>query len=78
MRIFLIFILLNIFNSFAQDTIKGDVDLKIYKGDKIIQREFKSSKNYIKIIYVYNSNGLLIYRRWYNKSGKLLGVSLEN
>jgi hypothetical protein len=78
MRIFLIFILLNIFNSFAQDTIKGVVDLKIYKGDKIIQREFKSSKNYIKIIYVYNSNGLLIYRRWYNKSGKLLGVSLEN
>ena len=50
MRIFLIFILLNIFNSIAQDTIKGDVDLKIYKGDKIIQREFKSSKNYYEFI----------------------------
>ena len=62
----------------GQDTIKKGNDLEIIKDGKIIQKEFRSSKNFIKIIYFYDSGGLLIYRRWYNKNNKLLGVSLEN
>lgn len=79
MRFLLTFILLNIFvSSFSQDTIRISDDLHIYKDGKIIQKEFRSSKNYIKIIYFYDNSGVLIHRCWYNKNGKLLSVSLEN
>ena len=78
MRILLSIIFIIFINwSFAQDTIRN-VDIIIYKNDRIIQREFKSSKNYIKIIYEYDEFGTLIRRYWYNKEGELLGVSLDD
>lgn len=76
MRTVLIFILLNIFRSFGQDTIKRGDYLEIRKDNQIIQKEF-TGKNYIKVVYEYKSN-ILICRRWYNKYGKLIGVSLDN
>lgn len=79
MRSILIFFFLSIFNfSFTQDTIKNGKDFTIYKDGKIIQKEFYSSKNYIKIIYQYDECGILIRRFWYNKEGKQLSVSLDN
>jgi hypothetical protein len=78
MRILLLIIFIIFLNrSFAQDTIRN-VDIIIYKNDRIIQKEFKSSKNYIKIIYEYDEFGTLIRRYWYNKEGELLGVSLDD
>lgn len=78
MRILLSIIFIIFINwSFAQDTIRN-VDIIIYKNDRIIQKEFKSSKNYIKIIYEYDEFGTLIRRYWYNKEGELLGVSLDD
>lgn len=77
MRVFFVFLFILIFNlSFSQDTTHYDII--IYKGDKIIQKEFKSSKRYVKICYQYSENGILIRRWWYDKNGKLIGVSLEN
>ena len=90
MRVILIFFCLSIFKfSFTQDvntvlpeltadTIKNGKDFTIYKDGKIIQKEFYSSKNYIKIIYQYDKCGILIRRIWYNKEGKQLSVSLDN
>lgn len=62
---------------FCQDTLKIRKDIYIYKNNKIIQKEFYSSKNYIKIIYQYNEEGVIIHRFWYNRQGKLLGTTLE-
>ena len=64
--------------SFTQDTIKYDKDIIIYKDGKVIQKEFNSSENYIKIVYQYNEYGVLVRRWWYNKQGKLLSVCLDN
>lgn len=64
--------------SFTQDTIKYGKDIVIYKDGKIQQKEFNSSKNYIKVIYQYNQNGILIRRWWYDKYGRLLSVVLDN
>jgi hypothetical protein len=64
--------------SFTQDTIKYGVDIVIYKEGKIQQKEFNSSKNYIKIVYQYDQYGVLIRRWWYNKEGKLIGVVLDD
>ncbi len=64
--------------SFTQDTIKNGKDIIIYKDGKVIQKEFNSSENYIKIVYQYNECGVLIRRWWYNKQGKLLSVCLDN
>jgi hypothetical protein len=69
-------ILLPIF-SFPQDTIKTD-DIIIYKDGKIIQKEFSSSDNYIKIVYQYDQNGVLIRRWWYNKKDELIAVTLDD
>ena len=65
-------------NSFTQDTVKIGKDLIIFKDKKIIQKEFNSSKNYIKIVYQYNEFGVLVRRYWYNSEGKLLSVCLDN
>lgn len=64
--------------SFTQDTIKYGKDIVIYKDGKIQQKEFNSSKNYIKVIYQYDQNGILIRRWWYDKYGRLLSVVLDN
>jgi UDP-N-acetylmuramyl tripeptide synthase len=63
--------------SFTQDTIKYGKDIVIYKDGKIQQKEFNSSKNYIKVVYQYNQYGVLVRRWWYNKEGELISVSLD-
>lgn len=77
MRIFLIFILFNL-NVFSQDTTYFGKDFEVRKDGKLIEKNFRGTKNWIKIVYQYNSDGLLIRRYWYNKEGKILSVSLEN
>jgi hypothetical protein len=76
MKIFLMFLMFS-FSSLCQDTIYNGVYFSIIDCNKVVEKIFKSSK-YIKIIYEYNSDGILIRRYWYNKDGKLLGVILDN
>lgn len=64
--------------SFTQDTIRNLNGIIIYQDDRIIQKEFLNSKNYVKIIYEYDEFGTLIRRYWYNKKDELLGVSLDD
>ena len=45
---FFIFIL----NIFSQDTIKDDLNILIYKQGRLCQKEFRSSENHIKIVYL--------------------------
>lgn len=79
MKVLMMFLFLLVESfSFTQDTIRYGKDFIIYKEGKIIQKEFFSSKNYIKIVYVYNEFGVLTRRLWYNKDGKLLSVSLDD
>lgn len=77
MRIISIFFVL-IFSKllYAQDTIVKR-NLIIYSNGKIIQKEFYD-KNYIKIIYQYNNSGVLVRRWWYDSSGKIIGVILDD
>ncbi len=63
---------------FAQDTVKYGKDIVIYMNDKVVQKIFSSSENYIKIVFEYNDCGILIRRWWYDKNGKLLSVTLDN
>lgn len=76
MRIFMLFILLSI-NVFSQDTTYFGKDFVVKQNDLIIEKNFISSKKWIKIIYQYNSDGILIRRYWYNREGRLLSVSLD-
>ncbi len=76
MRIFMIFILLSI-NVFSQDTTYFGKDFVVKQNDLIIEKNFRNSKSWIKIVYQYNSEGILIRRYWYNKEGRLLSVSLD-
>lgn len=79
MRFITLTILLLMVNCyFSQDTIKLGVDLIILESGKVIQKEFNSSKNYIKVVYQYDEKGILKRRMWYNKEGKLLSVCLDN
>lgn len=79
MRILLVGLFLLILNStFAQDTTLSENCIYIYKEKKLIQKEFYSSKNYIKVIYKYNECGILSRRYWYNRENKLIGVSLDD
>lgn len=79
MRFILTFLFLFLFViCFAQDTVRYGEDIVIYKNDKIIQKIFLSSENYIKIVFEYNDCGVLIRRCWYDKNGKLLSVTLDN
>ena len=71
----LIFLIIT-YLSHSQDTTKYDII--IYKNEKIIQKEFKSSRRYVKIVYQYDERGILIRRWWYDKNNNLIGVSLEN
>lgn len=77
---FFICLMFSIFitKSFTQDTIKYKPDIVIYKDGKVQQKEFNSSKNYIKVVYQYDQYGILISRWWYNKENKLISVVLDN
>jgi hypothetical protein len=78
MRLLISLFFLIIINwSFTQDTTKIGKDFVIKKNDKIIQKEFYSSKYSIKISYEYNEVGILVRRIWYEE-GKIIGISLEN
>jgi hypothetical protein len=76
MRIFVFFILLSI-NVFSQDTTYFGKDFVVTQNSLIIEKNFRSSKKCIRIVYQYNSDGILIRRNWYNREGKLLSVSLD-
>lgn len=78
MRILLVGLFLLILNStFAQDTVKLVNGIYIYKDKKLMQKEFYSSKNYIRVVYEYNEDGILLRRFWYNKEGRVIGLSLD-
>lgn len=77
MRILLFFILLST-RAFTQDTIFFGKDFIVKENELLIEKSFRSSKNYIRVIYHYNSDGILLRRYWYNKEGKLLSVTLDN
>lgn len=77
MRILLFFILLST-SAFTQDTIFFGKDFIVKENELLIEKSFRSSKNYIRVIYHYNSDGILLRRYWYNKEGKLLSVTLDN
>ena len=64
--------------SFTQDTVFHDKDMIIYFNKKVVQKEFFSSTNYIKIVYQYNELGVLVRRFWYNKDGELVSCTLDN
>ena len=73
MRVVLASLFLFLFNyCFTQDTLKSGFD---FTG-KIVQKEFNSSQNYIKIVYQYDDCGVLIRRLWYNKDGIVISVCL--
>lgn len=78
MRILLVGLFLLILNcTFAQDTVKLAYDIYIYKDKKLMQKEFYISKNYIRVVYEYNEDGILLRRFWYNKEGRIIGLSLD-
>lgn len=77
MRVVLIFLLITV-NIFSQDTTYFGKDFEVKKNGVLIEKNFRSSKNWIKIVYHYNSDGILMRRYWYNKDGKILSVSLDN
>lgn len=76
--LFIILFFCGITNCFTQDTIIHGKDIFIYTNGKISEKIFKSSKNYIKIVYQYNECGLLIRRKWYDVNGKLLSVCVDD
>lgn len=79
MRLILTLLFLLLFQiCFTQDTMRYGKDIVIYKEGKVIQKEFSSSQNFIKIVFEYNNSGILIRRWWYDKNGKLLSVTLDN
>jgi len=79
MRILILIILLIFTNiSFTQDTTFSGKDIYIYKDGRLIQKEFNSSENFIKVVYVYDDFGILVRRFWYNKNGKLIGATLDD
>ena len=61
---------------FSQDTTIHNKDIYIYRNGKISEKIFKSSPNLIRVVYIYDDCGLLIYRKWYNKDGELLSVAV--
>ena len=76
--LFIILFFCGITNCFPQDTIIQGKDTFIYINGKISEKIFKSSQNYIKIVYQYDEYGLLIRRKWYDVNGKLLSVCVDN
>jgi hypothetical protein len=77
MRILIFFILLST-GAFTQDTIFFGKDFVVKQNGLVIENNFISSKNWIRIIYQYDLNGVLIRRYWYGKDGKIVSVSFEN
>jgi hypothetical protein len=77
MRILLFFILLST-SAFTQDTIFFGKDFVVKENGLVMEKSFRSSKNWIRIVYQYDSNGILIRRYWYSREGKIIGVSFDN
>lgn len=78
MRIILSILFSFILNHYLSqiDTVKFDYYIEIYKDGKIIKKEFKNEQM-VKIVYCYDSVGVLVRRYWYDKNNRLIGVSLE-
>lgn len=76
MRLLILFLLFSI-NCLSQDTVKYQNFFIVYDGVKILEKRF-IDKNSVKIVYQYNSSGILVRRWWYDKNNNLISVSLED
>jgi hypothetical protein len=76
---YLLFILLFLTNiMWSQDTVIHNSVILIYHEGKIQQKIFNDSKNQIKIVYYYDSQGVLRKRIWYNSKGNIISICLDN
>jgi hypothetical protein len=74
---FLFFIFFS-FLSYSQDTVFYEKNFTVMNNNLIIEKNFRGSKNWVKIVYQYSPDGVLLRRYWYNKNGELLSISLDN